>query len=112
MSDLMPESVYRQHLEAGNDWADKYGAYRLLDDITKSILAQESISAKRSEGCSMAEAESIARSTSVYTDHLKSVSEAHTAANRAKVRYDAIKVLWEARRSQEASERAANRMQA
>ena len=112
MNGLQPEAVYRELLEAGNDWADAYGAYRLLDDVTKSLLAKETMAAKYASASSMAEATTIALASSVYRDHLQSAGEAHTAANRAKVKYDSLKVLWEARRTAEASERAANRHQA
>jgi len=109
MTEINPESVYRQHLETGQDWAEKQAAYQLLDDVTKSIKSAEMMAAKQAESCAMNEAEAIALSSSAYRDHLQSVAEARTAALKAKVRFDSIKVLWEARRTLEASERAAMR---
>jgi len=109
MSDLIPGDVYKSFVQAGSDWADKHGAAELLEGTLKSLKAQYSLDAKRQESCSMAEAESIALSSHLYREAMKDATEARTAANRARVRYDATKALFEAKRTAEASERAAMR---
>jgi len=109
MSELIPSDVYRSFMESGTDWADKLGAAELLESSLKSVKAQLTLEAKHQEGCSMAEAVEIALSAHSYRDFMKDAIEARTAANRARVRYDATKALFEARRTAEASERAAMR---
>ena len=109
MTDLIPEDVYRQFVQTGTDWADKLGAAELLESTLKSLKAQYTIEAKRAESCSMAEAETIALSCADYRDASRGAVEARTEANRARVRYEAVKALFEARRTAEASERAAMR---
>ena len=109
MSELIPENVYRQFVETGTDWADKLGAAELLESTLKSLKAQYTLESKRAESCSMAEAETIALSCSDYREAAGQAVEARREANRARVRYDATKALFEARRTAEASERAAMR---
>jgi hypothetical protein len=106
---VIPANVYRKFIETGTDWADKHGAAELLESSLKSLKAQYAIEAKNAEGCSMAEANEIALSCADYRQACKAAVEARTAANTAKVVYDATKALFEAQRTAEASERAANR---
>ena len=109
---MNPENIYREHLEKGEEWADKLGAAELLEGALKSLKAQLTLEAKSAEGCSMSEAESIALSTHTYREAQSEAVRARTSANKAKVGYEAVKALFEARRSQEATERAANRVAA
>lgn len=109
MTDLIPADVYREFVQSGTDWADKLGAAELLESSLKSLKAQCTLEARRAESCSMAEAETIALSCSDYRDAATAAVKARTEANRARVRYDATKALFEARRTAEASERAAMR---
>lgn len=108
-SELIPADVYKEFLKTGGDWADKLGAAELLESSLKSLKAQYTLEAKRAESCSMAEAETIALSCAEYRDAAESAVKARTEANRARVRYDATRALFEARRTAEASERAAMR---
>ena len=57
----------------------------------------------------MAEATSIALAASVYRSHLRSVAEARLAYGLAEVAYKSAEALFQAQRTLEASERAANR---
>jgi len=107
--ELIPDKVYRQLMETGTDWADKLGAAELLESSLKSLKAQLTLEAKRAEGCSMTEAETIALSCSDYRDAAAAAVKARTEANRARVAYDACKALFEARRTMEATSRAALR---
>ena len=104
---MNPNAIYQSFVERGSDWADKHGAAELLESSLKSLLAQLTLEAKSAEGCSMAEAKDIALSANTYRDSMKSAVEARTAANKARVTYDATKALFEAQRTTEASERAA-----
>ena len=104
-----PDRIYRNLVECGETWANNVESAELLESSLKSVKAQYALDAKAAEGCSMTEAEQIAISSANYRDHAAAAIKARTAANIAKVRYDAAKALFEARRSLEASERAANR---
>jgi predicted nucleotide-binding protein (sugar kinase/HSP70/actin superfamily) len=106
---MIPADVYREFVKSGTDWADKHGAAEMLEGALKSLKAQLTLDAKHAESCSMTEAESIALSSSEYRDAMQGAVEARTEANRAKVRYEATRALFEAQRTAEASERAAMR---
>ena len=106
---MNPNDVYKSFKLAGEDWADKHGAAELLEHSLKSLKAQLTLEARRLENCSMAESETIALSSNSYRDACKAAVEARTEANRAKVGYEAIKALFEANRTQEATDRAAMR---
>ena len=102
-----PQDIYKALVTSGDEMAETGYNYRLLDDATKSILAQLTIQAKGLEQCSMAEAKDIALSANTYRDHLKACAEAHRMAERAKIRYYSQKTLSDHYRTQEATERAA-----
>lgn len=106
---FIPEDVYREWIEAGNDWADKLAAAELLENTIRTLRAKLTLDAKRAEQCSMAQAEEIAYSCTDYRQALVEASNARKEANRARVRYDATRALFEARRTVEASHRAATR---
>jgi hypothetical protein len=106
---MIPADVYREFVARGTEWADKHGAAELLEGSLKSLKAQYTMDARNSEKCSMAEAAEIALSCSDYRDAMKASVDARTEANKARVRYDATKALFEAQRTMEASERAAMR---
>jgi len=106
---MNPNDVYKSFISYGTEWADKHGAAELLEGSLKSLKAQYTLEAKHAENCSMAEAETIALSMYEYRDAVKESIEARREANRARVRYDATKALFEAQRTAEASERAAMR---
>ena len=106
---MIPADVYREFVKTGTEWADRHGAAELLEGSLKSLLAMETMAAKACENCSMGEAEKIGLSSSKYRDAVVAAVQARTEANRARVRYDATKALFEAQRTMEASERAAMR---
>lgn len=105
---MIPADVYTSLVERGNDMAEAEFQHQQLDDITKSILAQLTLEAKEVDGVgSMAEAKEIALSASAYRDHLYAVAVAREKATKAKVRYYATKALFDAKRTVEATQRAA-----
>lgn len=106
---MIPANVYREFVERGTEWADKHGAAELLEGSLKSLKAHLMLKAKREIGCSMAEAGEVALDSQEYRDAMRASVDARTDANRARVRYDATKALFEAQRTAEASERAAMR---
>lgn len=96
-------------MEAGQDWADKLAAADLLEGSLKTLRAQLTTDNRFQRQCSMAEAGEWALCDKKYTNALEASVEARRDANRARVRYDATKALFEAQRTVEASERAAMR---
>ena len=106
---MNPNQIYQTFMEAGTDWSEKHGAAELLEGMLKSLKAQLALEACDVDNCSMAKATDIALASDRYKNALRDAVEARTEANRAKVRYDSVKSLFEAQRTAEASERAAMR---
>lgn len=107
---MNPNEIYKALTERGYEMADTQCTYQQLDDQTKSLLAELTLSAKDVEGVnSMAEAKEIALASSRYRDHLSEVAEGRRTFTKAQVRYYATRSLFEAQRTVEASERVANR---
>lgn len=102
MSDFDPDRIYKQLTDAGEDWVDKQAAAELLEETKKSVLAE----IMGGEDGSMAARESAALASTAYRQHLRDMVDARREANRARVRYDSMKVLAEMRRSQESTRRA------
>ena len=102
-----PKTIYEALVTSGDLMADRVFDYRMLDDATKSILAQNTLMAKKAQNCSMAEAKDIALTSSTYRQHLGACAEAGRAAEKAKIRYYSQKTLSDHYRTAEATERAA-----
>ena len=103
MTDFDPDRIYKQLADAGEDWADKQAAAELLEETKKSVLA-ELMNAET--GLSVSARESNALANPAYKLHLTNMVAARREANRARVRYDSMKVLAEMRRTQESTRRA------
>lgn len=89
----------------GADWGDTDSAYRALDDATKSILSEIIVDFMGT--CkSVAEAETRARASKVYREHLAVLASARRKANLARVRYDTYRAFIELRRTNAATDRA------
>ena len=97
-----PEILYKKLVEAGEDWTDKQAAAELLEETKKTVLA-EVMSGE--QGARNAREDS-ALASAVYKLHLTNMVTARKEANRARVRYDSMKVLAEMRRTQESTRRA------
>lgn len=102
MNDFDPEAIYRRLEEAGNDWADKNAAAEILEETKKTLLAE----LMQGFPGSNAERERCALADAVYKLHLKNMVMARKESNRARVRYDSVRVLAELRRTQESTRRA------
>ena len=109
MSDINPNKVYEEYLTTGQEWADKRGAADLLEGTLKCLKAKLALDARSIEKCGLAEAENIALASLEYGEALEASVEARRVANRANVKYIATQALFEARRTAEASHRAAMR---
>lgn len=94
-----PDKIFQALLDAGTDWSDKQAAADLLEETRKCVLA---LLVNQHEG-SMAAKESLALADPAYRLHIISMVNARQAANRARVNYDARKVLAELRRTQQST---------
>jgi hypothetical protein len=106
--DFDPEKIYHNIVSAGEEWADKQAAADLLEETRKPILAE--LMNSENQGLSMAARESLALSSPAYRLHITNMVAARKEANRSRIRYDAVKVLAEMRRSQESTRRAEMRL--
>ncbi len=100
---LNPDQMYQEIVKAGEDWADKESAADLLEETKKSVLAEL---VNDAPGSTVAAKEQAALADPAYKLHLKTMVAARKEANRARVRYDAARVLAELRRTQESTRRA------
>ena len=100
--DFDPEAIYQRLSEAGEEWADKDAAANLLEETKKTLLAELMQGFQGSN----AERERCALADTTYKHHLKTMVAARKEANRARVRYDSMKVLAELRRTEQSTRRA------
>lgn len=100
--DFDPEAIYRRLEAAGEDWVDKNAAAEILEETKKTVLAERMAEFQGST----AERERNALADSVYKLHLTNMVMARKEANRARVKYDSVRVLAEMRRTQESTRRA------
>lgn len=100
--DFDPEAIYRRLESAGDDWVDKNAAAEILEETKKTVLAEQMGGYQGSN----AERERKALADAVYRLHLVNMVTARKEANRARVRYDSVRVLAEMRRTQESTRRA------
>src|SRR4026208_2098157 len=96
MSDFDPEAIYQKLASAGEEWADKEAAAEILEENKKTVLAEIMAGFQGST----AERERCALADSAFKLHLKNMTAARREANRARVRYDSMKVLAEMRRTE------------
>lgn len=105
MIDFDPNKIYHEIVTAGDEWTDKEAAADLLEETKKSILAELMLDVP-AEVTTVAAREARALADPAYKLHLKNMVTARKDANRSKVRYDAVRVLAEMRRTQESTRRA------
>jgi len=102
---LSADKIYTTVLAAGEQWADARSAYELLDDMRQTILADVTSGLYGTCG-SKSEADTMARCSSVYRDHLAALGRARKVWLHAEVRYKTAQLLAELRRSEESTRRA------
>ncbi len=100
---LDADKLAQELRKRGDDWADKDSAYRALEEVQKTVLAESFLDA---EAGSVAEREARARSSLKFREHIASLNEARKNANRARVAYDVFKVYCEMKRTNASSQRA------
>ena len=100
---LPSDRIYHELVKAGNEWADRDAAANALEESKKCVLAQIALS---SSGQSVSAQEREALASDSFHEHLDKMVEARKLANRARVRYDAIRTLAELRRSEESTRRS------
>lgn len=103
---LDPDGIAHELERLGHAWADANAAASLLEETEKSVLA-ELASSYRGTCKSQVEADSLARSSRPFRDHIASMVQARKEANRRKVSWEAFKARVELMRTQSANERAA-----
>lgn len=86
----------------GLAWSDADAAYKALEDVTKTILAEEFLPASGS----VAEREAIARTSEAFKGHLKALAAARNAMNTARVNYDVARVYVDLERTNASGQRA------
>lgn len=107
--DFDPDKTYLAVTKAGDEWADKKAAYELLDDLTKTMLA-EITSDYIPDESSRAAAEMRALASKRYKEHLAAVAAARREFLRAQVSYEGAKMLAGLRQTQESTRRAEMRL--
>lgn len=103
---LDPEELYHNLRARGDKWADADAAYKALDDVTKTVLAECEIEARNEANTTQAAIERHGRTAAKYREHLAALGEARKAANRARVSYDTYQAYVELLRTKAANERA------
>lgn len=103
MISFEPDEVATELAKRGNAWADCDAAYKALDEVTKSVLAECMADAG---DVSVAKAEMQGRAHPKYKAHLENVDRARRASNRARVSYDTYQVWIDLKRSENATRRA------
>lgn len=103
-----PDRIYHNIVGAGEAWADKEAAAELLEETRKTVLAE--LVNGLPANLSMAAREMTALADAAYRLHVTQMVAARKEANKARMRYDAVKVLAEMRRSQESTRRAEMRL--
>jgi NMD protein affecting ribosome stability and mRNA decay len=102
VSDFNPEAIFAKLNATGEDWVDKNAAAEILEETKKSVLAElmNALEGPKTER----EARALADPT--YRLHITNMVTARKEANRARVKYDSMRVLAEMRRTQESTRRA------
>lgn len=97
------ETLARELRARGDTWADMDSAYRALEEVQKTILAEAFLSA--GDG-SVAERDAKARVSPLFKEHLESIDRARHAANKARVAYDVYRTYVDLMRTNAANQRA------
>lgn len=101
-----PDKIFHAVEKSGLEWADKKAAFELLDDMTKTVLADLTTATMAGYKCSKGEAETRAYANERYKAHLTSLASARKEWLTAEVRWKSAVMLADLRRSEESSRRA------
>jgi len=106
MSNFNPTEIYRQLVESGDAWAEADALARQLEELRKPLLNNlKTQSAEKSD----AARETEAYADSEYKQHVEAMCSARLKANKTLVKYNAMKVLAELRRTEQSNIRATMR---
>lgn len=89
------------------DWVEKDGAARLLEESKTPTLAQHM---KRHGDVPAAHAERDVKASEEWSDYIKVMTDARTAANLAKVKMEYVRMKFSEWQSEEATKRAESRL--
>ena len=98
-----PSRIYIELIATGEHWSNADAAAWLLEETRKPVLAEIKL---RSDEKSDAARETVALASTEYREHVAAMVEARRVANLARVRYDAVRMLAEMRRTEQATRRA------
>lgn len=102
MTDFSPDKIYEAEMDAGNDWSDKDNAARVLEESKKSVLAEIMLDSPSSTNAAK-EMEALA--SKQYRQYVLEMCMAKREANKARVKYDAIRTLADNRRTEAVNRR-------
>ncbi len=104
-----PDAIFHRIVEVGEEWAEADKAARLLEDLTKSRLAQLTLR-EQARGVSRVQAETEALASDAYQEHVRSGIQAREHASKLQVRHKAALMWVELWRSLNANQRAEMRL--
>ena len=100
-----PNRAYQQLIDKGSDWAEKNAKAQHWEEMRRPLRSQLVVGLLR-EGMAIGKAEHLAQAKEEYEEHIIQMVNARREANKARVDYDAAKVLAEMRRTEAANNRA------
>lgn len=106
MDKFDPNEIYKSLVRAGETWANAESIAQQLEKMEKPMLSNLKLSAPDK---SEAARTTWAQAQEEYRNHLEGMVEARKLANLARVRYKAMEVLAELRRTEQSNHRAAMR---
>lgn len=98
---ISAEKLAGELRKRGDEWADKDAAYRALEEVQKSILAEAFVHTTGS----VAEREAQARVSAAFKEHLDAIKAARHEANKARVAYDVYKIYVDLTRTNATTQR-------
>lgn len=101
---MNPTEIYQKLLEAGEHWADADAGASMLEETLRVLKSKLMLESGQS---SMAAKEADAYASAEYEAHVKSAVGARKIANRAKVRWISAQTYVDLKRTEAATERAA-----
>lgn len=107
MINIDPKEVYTRLETVGHRWASANAKAELLEESAKSELSSIAIGfLDKGSSKSMSEAETRARASAEYREHIRNMVSARKEANDAKVSYNAAQAWFEGLRTQAATLRS------
>jgi hypothetical protein len=106
----MPEQdqpIAERYRLIGEEWADADAAYYMLDTSRTAVLAQI---VAQSKEASFQRAESNARASAEYREHIQKTTDAKRKANLLRVRMEYLKMRFALWNSSDANQRAERKM--